>query len=53
MDNLISKVYFYKGLIYERLGQLNSLVGEFYEVYRAAASRDDQQTQATVLNLIL
>jgi len=33
MDNLISKIYFYKGLIYERLGKLNSLISEFYEVY--------------------
>ncbi len=41
MDNLISKVYFYKGLIYEWLGLLNSLVAEFYEAYWAAASRDD------------
>mgnify|MGYP001575340684 CR=1 FL=1 len=33
MDNLISKIYFYKGLIYERLNILGSLVGELYDVF--------------------
>lgn len=41
MDNLIAKVYFYKGLIYERSGKLNEIVGEFYEAYWAAATWDD------------
>ena len=31
MDNLISKIYYYKGLIYEKIGKLNEVVGEFYE----------------------
>ncbi len=31
MDNLISKIFYYKGLIYEKIGKLNEVVGEFYE----------------------
>lgn len=41
MDNFIAKIYFYKGLVYEKIGKLNEIVGEFYNVYRAAALRDD------------
>lgn len=31
MDNLISKIFYYKGLIYEKIGKLNEVVGEFYD----------------------
>lgn len=41
MDNFIAKVFFFKGLIYEWIGKLNEIVGEFYDVYRAAALRED------------
>jgi len=41
MDYFIAKIYYYKGLIYERLGKLNEVCGEFFEAYRAASNRDD------------
>jgi len=30
MDNLIAKIFYYKGLIYEKSGKLHEVVGEFY-----------------------
>jgi hypothetical protein len=39
MDYFIAKIYYYKGLIYERLGKLNEVCGEFFEAYRAASNR--------------
>lgn len=41
MDYFIAKIYYYKGLIYEKRGQLSTLVSEFFDAYRAAANRDD------------
>jgi len=44
MDYFIAKIYYFKGLIYEKQGHLNTLCAEFFDAYRAAANRDDQQT---------
>lgn len=38
MDYFIAKVYYYKGLIYEKQGKLNLLCAEFFDAYRAAAN---------------
>lgn len=53
MDHFIAKVHYFRGLIYERQGRLNEIVSELLDAYRAANHRDDQQTQATVINYIL
>lgn len=33
LDYFISKIYYYKGLIYERLGKVNTICGEFFDAY--------------------
>ena len=53
LDLFFSKIYYYSGFIYERVGELNDFVPQFLDAYRAAAHRNDEQTQATVINYIL
>ena len=33
LDHTISKIYFYKGMINEKVGTLSSIVPEFFDVY--------------------
>lgn len=53
LDHFFSKIYYYSGFIYERIGELNDFVPTFLAAYRAACHRNDEQTQATVINYIL
>jgi 26S proteasome regulatory subunit N3 len=53
LDHFFAKIYYYSGFIYERLGQLNEFVPEFLTAYRSACHRNDEQTQATIINYIL
>ena len=53
LDHFFSKIYYYSGYIYERLGKLHEFVPSFLDAYRAACHRNDEQTQATVINYIL
>ena len=53
LDQFFAKIYYYSGLIYERLGHLNEFVPKFLDAYRAACHRNDEETQATVINYIL
>ena len=53
LDHFFSKIYYYSGFIYERMGMLNEFVPEFLKAYRTACHRNDEQTQATVINYIL
>lgn len=53
LDHFFAKIYFYSGFIYEQLGLLNEFVPEFLKAYRAACHRNDEQTQATIINYIL
>lgn len=53
LDHFFSKVYYYSGFIYEKIGQLNEFVPHFLDAYRAACHRNDEQTQATLINYIL
>jgi len=53
LDHFYSKIYYYSGFVYERLDCLSDLVPAFLDAYRAACHRNDEQTQATVINYIL
>lgn len=53
LDHFFSKIYYYSGFVYERLGNLNDFVPTFLDAYREACHRNDEQTQATVINYIL
>jgi len=53
LDHFFSKIYYYSGVIYERIGILNDFVPKFLDAYRAACHRNDEQTQATLINYIL
>ena len=53
LDYFFSKIYYYAGFVYEKTGELNKFVPTFLEAYRAACHRNDEQTQATVINYIL
>jgi len=53
LDHFFSKIYYYSGFIYEKLGELNNFVPQFLDAYRAACHRNDEQTQATLINYIL
>lgn len=53
LDHFFSKIYYYSGFIYERVGELNEFVPQFLDAFRAASHRNDEQTQATVINYIL
>lgn len=53
LDHFFAKIYYYSGFIYERLGNLNEFTPSFLDAYRAACHRNDEQTQATVINYIL
>lgn len=53
LDYFFSKIYYYSGFIYERVGELNEFVPQFLDAFRAASHRNDEQTQATVINYIL
>ena len=53
LDHFFAKIYYYSGVIYERLGHLNEFVPKFFDAYRAACHRNDEETQATVVNYIL
>lgn len=53
LDHFFAKIYYYSGFIYERLGLLNEFVPNFLAAYKSACHRNDEQTQATVINYIL
>lgn len=53
LDHFFAKIYYYSGVVYERQGKLNEFVPTFLDAYRAACHRNDEQTQATVINYIL
>jgi 26S proteasome regulatory subunit N3 len=53
LDHFFAKIYYYSGFVYERLGLLNEFVPTFLDAYRSACHRNDEQTQATVINYIL
>lgn len=53
LDYFFAKIYYYSAFVHERLGSLNEFVPTLLDAYRAAWHRNDEQTQATVINYIL